>query len=137
MNLTTGDKIGIGVGAALAAFIGYEIWKNSKTGIPDYSATQHKLIYGTSYVNAVDSAGGFDTTLTQNGSLTTYRVFIEGTYVNNVFTPNGKVYSYQAIPGVSTAGSTVSSTGGFYTTVSAITTAGYSFHGLTATQAAA
>ena len=137
MALNAVEWVGISGGVVLAGYIGYRIWESSQQKVPDFSATQHQLVYGSSYVAAVNKAGGFNTTLLtkSTGASTGLRVFVEGTYSGNTFQPNGKAYSYQAIPGL-TPTSTPSSKGGFYTTLQAISAAGYSFSQATVNAAA-
>lgn len=126
MALNAVEWVGIIGGVGLAGYIGYRVWESTQQKVPDFSATQHKLVYGSSYIAAVNKAGGFNTTLLKGTTSTGLRVFVEGSYSGSTFKPNGKVYSYQAISGV-TPTSTPSSNGGFYTTLQAIANAGYSF----------
>lgn len=94
MALTTGDKVGIGLGVAVAGFIGYEIWKSTQPGgVKDFSALTHKLEVNPSYKAAVNAAGGFSTTLT-SGQDAGSHAFIYGSYPSgsNTFVPTGKAY---------------------------------------------
>lgn len=115
--LTTGDKWGLGVGAAVLAGVGYELWNNAQktqTLIKDFSANNGKVISGYNYKAVVNLANGYNVDV--NG----VHYFVFGTYPEGTttFTPatltkSGNVYVYPH-----------GSTPGTYTTVSQLASQG-------------
>jgi hypothetical protein len=135
MGLNAVEWVGIAAGVGIAGFVGYKLYEANQNKVPDFSAIQHQLVYGPSYIAAVNKAGGFNDTLMQNGTMTAYRVFVEGSYGNGTtFQPNGKVYVYQPVTGVPAPSG--SKGNGYYTTMAAILAAGYTFAALQSSQTA-
>lgn len=64
MALTTGDKVGIVVGAGVIGFIAWELFKGG-TGkeFSIYSAVDRRIYKGTNYNAVVNSAGGYNVTV--------------------------------------------------------------------------
>lgn len=63
MALTTGDKVGIGIGVVAAGAVIYELMR-PKQEFAIYSAVDKKLYKGTNYNTVVNSAGGYNVSLT-------------------------------------------------------------------------
>ena len=111
--LTTGDKVGIGIGSAVALGVIYELWNNAQktqTLIKDFSANNGQTYSGYNYKAVVDLANGYNTSV--NG----IHYFVFGTYPagSTTFSPatltkSGNVYVYPH-----------GSTPGTYTTVAAL-----------------
>ena len=60
MALTTGDKVGIGIGVVVAGVVTWELFFNKPKEFEIYSAVDKKLYKGTNYNTVVNSAGGFN-----------------------------------------------------------------------------
>ena len=107
--LTTGDKVGIGVGSAVALGVIYELWNNAQktqTLIKDFSANNGQTYSGYNYKAVVDLANGYNTEV--NG----VHYFVFGTYPKGTttFTPatitkSGNVFQYPTAtsPGIYTS----------------------------------
>ena len=59
MALTTGDKVGIGIGAAVTVAVIYELVRPKKE-FAIFSAVDRHLYKGTNYNVVVNSAGGYN-----------------------------------------------------------------------------
>ena len=60
MSLTTGDKVGLGIGAVVVGVVGWELFFNKPKEFAIYSAVDRHLYTGTNYNTVVNSAGGYN-----------------------------------------------------------------------------
>ena len=89
MALTTGDKVGIGIGVAVAGVVGWELFFNKTKEFEIYSAVDKKLYKGTNYNTVVNSAGGYNVSLTGGN----YFIYTTGSG-SNTPTATGMAYKW-------------------------------------------